>query len=255
MRALSVFRSCLLVLCMFLWPLATWADTIHVAVAANFKKPFESLARRFEKESGHILVISSGSSGKLFAQISHGAPFQLFLSADLVRPQRLQEKGMAVPDSLFTYAKGQLVLWSPNPTLFANGSEALTNGRLQRIALGNYRSVPYGQAARETLISLGLWETYTGRMAFGENVGQVLAFVLSGNADAGFVALSQILDHQGAPLSGSYWKVPSHLYTTLMQAAVHLNQPGTMEPTQSLIQFLRSPSILDSLEYLGYLPP
>ena len=243
-------------LCLFLQPAVTWGDTIYVAVATNFKKSFEYLASSFEKNSGHTLVISSGSSGKLFAQISNGAPFQLFLSADMKRPKKLQEMGLAVPGSLFKYATGRLVLWSPKPKMFANGPEVLKNGTLGRIALGNPRSVPYGQVAQETLVSLGLWDSYSGRMAFGGNVGQVLAFVLSGNADAGFVALSQILDHQGVPLfAGSFWEVPAHFYSTLEQGGICLKRPGARQPVLALMQFLRTPASLVSLERFGYLPP
>lgn len=239
-----------------LWPFATRGDTLHVAVASNFKKPFQYLASRFEKESGHTLVISSGSSGKLFAQISNGAPFQVFLSADEIRPQRLQEVGLAVPGSLFAYARGRLVLWSPNPQYVAHGPESLKNGTLGRIALGSPRSVPYGQAARETLEALHVWDAYAGRMAFGENVGQVLAFVLSGNADAGFVAISQILDDQGRPRPGSFWEVPAHFHGTLTQSAVRVVQPDAKEaPTLALTQFLQSPATLATLTQLGYHPP
>ena len=115
--------------------------------------------------------------------------------------------------------------------------------------------MPYGQAAKETLESLGLWNLYSGRMAFGENVGQVLAFVLSGNVDAGFVALSQISDPQGMLMSGSFWEVPHHLYSRLEQGAVRLKQPRAEEPTLALTRFLRSPTTVATLERLGYLPP
>lgn len=236
-------------------PLPAWSDRIYVAVASNFKKNLVHLATRFEKESGHSVIISSGSSGKLYSQISHGAPFQLFLSADLKRPQALLKAGFALPDSLFTYAQGHLVLWSPDPHLFSNGSEPLTKATLQRIALGNPRSVPYGSAAQETLLSLGLWQTYQGQMVFGENVGQVLAFVMSGNVDAGFVALSQVMDHQGTLQPGSYWDVPPHLYSPLMQGGVQIKQSVDPEPADTLVQFLRSPTIQNTLTGLGYRSP
>lgn len=276
MKALRLNRKCraltptrLMVFCLgvclclpHVMTTVAWSDTIHVAVASNFKKPFQYLAHRFEKESGHTLVISSGSSGKLFAQISHGAPFQLFLSADLIRPQRLQKAKLAQPDALFTYARGRLVLWSPDPKRFANGPEFLRNGLLNqgghkrsRIALANPRGAPYGLAAKETFIALGLWDRYAGRLAFGENVGQVLAFVLSGNADAGFVALSQILDPQGTPFPGSFWEVPQPFYTSLEHGAVRVIQPGAQAPTLALTQFLRTPATVATLIRLGYRPP
>ena len=161
-------------LTLLLWPSIAWSgETIHVAVAANFKPLFVSLANRFEQESGHTVLISSASSGKLFAQLKQGAPFQLFLSADMARPRQLQQEGLAVADSLFTYAIGRLILWSPDPKRFADGAQPLTDGLLNKIALGNPRSVPYGQAAQETLHSLGLTQKYADRLVFAEDVGQV----------------------------------------------------------------------------------
>lgn len=237
------------------WPWEIKADTLYVAVASNFKKAMLSLGSDFEKQSGHKLIISSGSSGKLLAQINNGAPFQLFLSADMSRPQALEKTKLAVPGTLFTYAKGQLVLWSPNPHLFDNGSDYLTKNLRSTIALGNPRSVPYGKAAQETLEYLQLWPDNAGRLVFGDNVGQVLAFVLSGNADAGFVALSQIVDETGNIPLGSVWRVPAHFYAPLDQGAVRLLQPGASQASQDLIHYLRSPSVLARLPALGYLPP
>lgn len=250
-----VLLNFLVILFFLFWPLETGADTIHVAVASNFKKAMVTLGSDFEKQSGHTLAVSSGSSGKLFAQINHGAPFQLFLSADMSRPQALQQTPLAVPGTLFTYAKGQLVLWSPNPHLFDNGLDYLTKKGQSVIALGNPRTVPYGKAAQETLEYLKLWPNDTGRLVFGENVGQVLAFVLSGNAEAGFVSLSQIVDEKGNLRSGSVWKIPGHFYSAIDQGAVRLLRPGASQPSEDLVHFLRSPTVLARLAVLGYLPP
>lgn len=243
-------------LALLLWSSLSWSgETIHVAVAANFKPLFVSLAHRFEQESGHTVLISSASSGKLFAQLRHGAPFQLFLSADMARPQQLQQAGLAVEESLFTYAIGRLILWSPDPTRFADGAEPLTNGQFNKIALGNPRSVPYGKAAQETLHNLGLTQTYADRLVFAEDVGQVLAFVLSGNADAGFLSLSQILDPQGKARPGSFWAVPPALHQAIEQGAVRLKQPKMAEPTLELVRFLRAPATQALLEQRGYHAP
>lgn len=231
-----------------------WGDTILVAVASNFKKTLRTLANRFQQESGHDVVISAGSSGKLFAQIQHGAPFHLFLSADLARPMALQAGGWAVPETLFTYARGRLILWSPEPHRF-DGPEPLQRGALRRVALGNPRSVPYGQAAQATLSALGVWDAYTDKMAFGENVGQVLAFVMSGNADAGFVALSQVVDTQGRAMPGSLWEVPQHLYAPLEQGGVLLKQPTGEQAARALMRFLQDSATVTRLTQQGYLPP
>ncbi|MEO5364347.1 MAG: molybdate ABC transporter substrate-binding protein [Magnetococcus sp. DMHC-8] len=243
-----------LLLALLCWPVTSPAETVRVAVAANFSRTLHGLADQFAQESGHTLLISAGSSGKLFAQIRQGAPFHLFLSADMERPRRLLQEGLAVPDSLFVYARGRLVLWSADPHRFANGAHPLTAGLLTRLALGNPRSVPYGRAAREVLDGLGLSSTYDKRLVFGEDVGQVLAFVASGNAEAGFVALSQLLNPHGQPRPGSHWEVPIHLYQPVQQGAVRLPQAGPTEPTLALIRFLRAPTTRALLARQGYLP-
>ncbi|MBF0400972.1 MAG: molybdate ABC transporter substrate-binding protein [Magnetococcales bacterium] len=256
MTGLLFRRLLALMLAIQLWPMAAGAgERVHVGVAANFKPLFAELAQRFEQESGHQVVISSASSGKLFNQLHHGAPFQLFLSADLQRPQQLQQEGLTIPDSLFVYAIGRLVLWSPDPKRFARGTEALMAGELLKIALGNPRTVPYGKAAEETLHNLGLSRSYAERLIVGEDVGQVMAFALSGNVDAGFLSLAQILDPQGQPRPGSYWEVPAHLHQPIQQAGVRIKSAGATEATLALVRYLRTPPVQALLQKRGYLLP
>ncbi len=225
---------------------------VRVAVTANFLQPFRHLATLFEARSGHPVSVSSGSTGKLFAQIVHGAPYHLFLAADRRRPRLLEERGLGVSGSRFIYARGRLVLWGDAAKGLHRGTAALAGNGLKRLALANPRVAPYGRAAREVLENLGLWEKYRGRMAFGENVGQTLAFVTSGNVDAGFVALSQILDASGQRRPGGFWQVPDSLFQPLDQEAILLKTGEKRPEVRALYDFLRSATARTEIERLGY---
>lgn len=253
-----VFLSvCVVWVGVILWPVLALGEDIYVAVASNFKHSFQVLAKQFEQKTDHRLIISSGSSGKLFAQIKQGAPFHLFLSADLARPQQLEKEGFTVPGSLFTYAKGRLVVWSLDPNNVAKGADSLIHGSLPRLAMANPTSAPYGLAAKETLMALNLWKTHKekpGSMVFGESVGQTLAFVLSGNADVGFVSLAQI-QHKKETLKGGYWMVPDRYYQPLEQGAVRLKQSSALKATQDLTDFLQADTTLQVIQRLGYVLP
>lgn len=220
------------------------AGTAHVAVTTSFAGTARALAEAFERESGHGVLLSEGSTGKLYAQIVHGAPFEVFLAADAERPRRLAEAGLADPG--FAYALGRLVLWSPEPDR-ATGPEALAEGRVRRLAIASPELAPYGAAARETLRSLGRWESLEPRLVRGQDVGQAFQFVATGNAELGFVALAQVL---GA--GGSRWVVPAELYTPLAQHAVLLARGREDPAARAFLAFLRGESARALIEAAGF---
>ncbi len=217
-----------------------------MAVAANAAEAVEALAADFEQQSGHRVTISVGSTGKLYAQILHGAPFDLFLSADQERPRLLMEQGLAVEGSSRTYAVGQLVLWSPDPTAAIN-ADALRNSRFRRLAIANPDLAPYGAAARDTLRELGLWEIHRSKTVVGENVGQSFAMVASGNAEFGFVALSSVLSR-----GGSYWEVPPDMHKPIRQDAVLLERAEAKPAARDFHRFLGSLGARNVIESFGF---
>ena len=248
--AMIASRLCTLVFLLIVAPLAA-ADTVSVAVAANFADALRQLEPRFEQESGHELRISSASTGILYAQILHGAPYDVFLAADRERPERLIEAGRAESSSAFVYARGRLVLWSPWPGLVDNGPETLRGGGFEHLALANPRTAPYGAAAMLVLERLGLAQALRGRLVTGESVAQAWHFVVSGNAELGFVSLSQPIA-AGRLAGGSYWIVPEELYAPLEQMAVLLG-PGEEKPAaRAFMAFLRSGEAVARIEALGY---
>ncbi|PDH41663.1 MAG: molybdate ABC transporter substrate-binding protein [OM182 bacterium MED-G24] len=224
------------------------AEVVRVAVASNFRGPMVEIAKRFESESPHELVISYGASGKLFAQIVNGAPFDVFLSADKIKPQRLIDLNLAESNSRITYAFGRLVLWSPlsSDRSFRDMLRE-TDGR---IAMANPRLAPYGQAARETLATLSLTEQTRGRWVLGENIAQTFHFVHSGNAQMGFVAKSQLKDAEG--LRGTTWAVEPNLHSPIAQDAVVLGPAAESVAARSFIQLLHSEPILELIRRHGY---
>jgi len=247
-------------------------ETVHIAVASNFADTLRVLAALFgaalPESKAPELKISAASTGKLFAQIRHGAPFDVFLSADAKRPQLLVADGYAVAGSLFTYAVGRLALWQPLGIGDAlNGPEILgaTSGPL---AIANPKTAPYGKAAQETLRALGLWKTWQPRLVRGENIGQTYQFVASGAAALGFVALSQVLSMDRTPMhrmptegqnpaqpKGQRWIVPSALHSPLWQQAVLLNRGLNNTRAKDFMAFLRSPKAREIIENQGYQLP
>ena len=215
-----------------------------VAAAANFSAPLAVLVEGFEGRSGHRVLVSYGASGRLFAQISNGAPFQVFLSADQDKPARLEAAGMTVGGSRFTYAVGSLVLWSRDEGLPSARSQEGLARRLRRddyrrLALANPRLAPYGKAAVEVLENLGLVGVTRGRWVRGENIAQTYQFVSSGNAELGFVALSQVMEG-GEITRGGGWVVPSHLHGPIRQDGVLLRRGEGCEACREFIDYLRS---------------
>lgn len=224
---------------------AVQAAEIRVAVASNFIAAAEAVSRQFERDSGHQVKLSFGSTGKHYAQIRHGAPFDLFFAADGARPQRLEQEGRAVAGSRFTYAYGQLVLWSPSPTRVDEQGAVLENGDFRYLAVANPKLAPYGKAAEELLQQRNLLTALRGRMVRGENVGQTFHFVMSGNAELGLVAYSQVKQQQG----GSLWVVPQPLYTPIQQQAVRLSESPA---AKAFVDFVRSEAALEIIRSYGY---
>ncbi len=213
------------------------AAEVRLAVAANYTGTMQVLAQRFEAQSGHRLRVSYGSTGKLYAQIEHGAPFDVFLAADRRRPRLLEAQERAVAGSRFTYARGRLALWSAG-ALPVTGPETLRRGGFAHLAIANPATAPYGLAAKQVLQKLALWKALQGRLVRGENIAQTYHFVDSGGAELGFVALSQLRGN-GARPKGSAWSVPADLYAPIEQQAVLLNRGRDNPAARAFLRFLK----------------
>lgn len=231
--------------------LAVHAAEVQVAVAANFAGAMKALAADFEKATGHKAVLASGATGKFYAQIRSGAPFDVFLAADDETPARLDKEGAAVPGSRFTYATGKLVLWSAKPDLVDARGEVLQNGRFAHIALAAPKLAPYGSAAVETMTRLGVLARLAPKFVQGESIGQTFGFVSSGNAELGFVALSQVWE-KGKLKSGSAWIVPAELHAPLRQDAVLLVRGKDNAAAVALMAFLKSDTAKAVIRSFGY---
>ncbi|OTE97619.1 molybdate ABC transporter substrate-binding protein [Crenothrix sp. D3] len=227
------------------------ADTTLVAVATNFTKPMTDIAEAFEKTTGHSAKLSFGSSGKFVAQIENGAPFEVYLSADDKAPAKLEQSGFAVANSHFTYAIGKLVLWSATANLVDAQGEILSKGGFKHLALADPKLAPYGAAALEVLKSKNLLTKLQPLFVQGENIAQTYQFVSTGNAELGFVALSQVIDN-GKISSGSAWQIPENLYTPLRQEAVLLKKGEDNPAALALMQFLKSPEAKAIISKYGY---
>ena len=197
------------------------ADEIRVAVASNFSGAIKEIAAVFGKSTGHRVLLVFGSTGRHYAQIKNGAPFDAFFAADAIRPQLLEKEGIIQPGTRFTYAVGKLVLWSPAPDLVDAEGRVLTAGDFRYLALANPKLAPYGRAAKQVMRAKDVWVALQNRKVRGENIGQTFQFVDSGNAELGFVAYSQI-KRPGASVEGSYWIPPQSLYSPIEQQAVLL---------------------------------
>ena len=228
----------------------SFADEIRIAVATNFTAAMSDLVQRFELETEHTVLVSSGSTGNHYAQIKNGAPFEAFFAADAERPRLLEQEGLAVPGSRFRYAVGRLVLWSPEPGYVDDQGRVLENGAFRRLAIANPNLAPYGEAARETLAARGLWEPLTTRLAMGQDIGQAYAFVQTRNAELGFVALAQ-LRQPGKQIEGSYWIVPESLHRPIEQEAVLLRD---VPAARMFLEFAKSSEAHEIIRSYGYEP-
>ncbi|MEE4216387.1 MAG: molybdate ABC transporter substrate-binding protein [Xanthomonadales bacterium] len=242
------FSSLIAALLLLLSPETSPCGEVRVAAASNFRDALEELSVEFEEQSAHDVVLIFGATGKHYAQVVHGAPFDVFFAADTARPERLEKEGLAVSGSRFTYAIGRLALWSTNADLVDPEGLAIGQGEYRHLAIANPELAPYGRAAKETLQSLGLWDTVSNHLVTGENIGQTFQFVASGNAELGLVAWSQ-LQGGGAGLGGSRWLVPDTLHRPIEQQAVLL-KPG--DAAESFLAFLRSAKAVEIIRAHGY---
>lgn len=227
------------------------AGEVNSAVAANFTAPAQQIAALFQQETGHTVKLSFGSSGKFYAQIKEGAPFDVLIAADEKVPQNLEQDGLAVKDSRFVYAIGKLVLWSAQPGYVDAKGAVLSKNAYNKLALADPKLAPYGQAGKETLEALGLWGSVQPKIVTGENITQTYQFAATGNAELAFVALSQITK-DGKVTEGSYWLVPANLYNPIKQGAVQLSAAKDAVAAKAFLTFLKSPKAVAVIRSFGY---
>lgn len=228
-----------------------WADEVQVAVAANFTAPIQAIAKDFEKDTGHKLVASFGATGQFYAQINNGAPFEVFLAADDSTPAKLEQEKQTVAGSRFTYAIGTLALWSAKPGYVDAQGEVLKTNDYKHLSIANPKTAPYGLAATQVLAKLNLTEATKGKLVEGQNITQAFQFVSTGNAELGFVALSQIFK-DGKVKNGSAWIVPSSLHDPIRQDAVILNKGKDNPAAKAFIDYLKGPKATAVIKSYGY---
>ena len=230
---------------------AAQAEVVQIAVAANFTAPARALAEIFARTTGHEAKLSFGATGAFYTQIKNGAPFDILLAADDERPIRLEKEGDTGPGSRFTYAIGQLVLWSAKPGFVDGEGAVLKGGNFNKIAIANPKLAPYGAAAVETMDKLGLAAALTPKLVTGESIGQTYNFIATGNAELGFVALAQVLDG-GKLKSGSMWVVPAKYHAPIIQDAVILKRAAANPAAKAWMALMRSPNTQDFIRSYGY---
>ena len=230
---------------------AAQAEVVQIAVAANFTAPARALAEIFARTTGHEAKLSFGATGAFYTQIKNGAPLDILLAADDERPIRLEKEGDTVPGSRFSYAIGQLVLWSAKPGLVDGEGAVLKGGNFNKIAIANPKLAPYGAAAVETMDKLGLAAALTPKLVTGESIGQTYNFIATGNAELGFVALAQVLDG-GKLKSGSMWVVPAKYHAPIIQDAVILKRAAANPAAKAWMALMRSPNTQDFIRSYGY---
>ena len=227
------------------------AGEVRAAVASNFSAPMERIVPLFQQESGHVVKVSFGSSGKFYSQIKEGAPFDVFLAADEKNPKLLEKEGLAVEGSRFVYALGKLVLWSARPGYVDDKGHVLRKGSYGKIAYADPKLAPYGLAAKETLEELGLWNVVQSKLVTGESITQTYQFIATENAELGFIALSQITK-DGKVTDGSWWIVPAHMYNPIKQSAVQLTAAKDKVAAQAFLSFLKSEKAVAIIRSFGY---
>lgn len=230
------------------------AAEVKVAVAGNFAQPMKDIAAEFEKDTGHKLSLTQGATGKFYAQITNGAPFEVFLSADDETPSKLVKEGKAVSGTQFTYAIGRLVLWSPDEKLVDQGGAVLKTDRFKFVAIANAKVAPYGRAAVQTMQKLGVLSTIEPRVVQGESITQTHQFVTTGNAQLGFVALSQVWENNRIK-SGSGWLIPEEMHEQLRQDIVLLNPGKDSSAATALVNYLKSDKAKKIIDRYGYKLP
>ena len=227
------------------------ADDVQVAVAANFTAPIQAIANDFEKDTGHKLIAAYGATGQFYTQIKNGAPFEVFLAADDSTPEKLEKEGETVPGSRFTYAVGTLALWSAKDGYVDPEGQVLKEGTYQHLAIANPKAAPYGLAATQVLEKMGLTEKVKDKLVEGQNITQAYQFVSTGNAQLGFVALSQIYK-DGKVSSGSAWIIPEALHDPIKQDAVILKKGANNPAAKALTEYLKGPKAAAIIKSFGY---
>jgi molybdate transport system substrate-binding protein len=248
MNTCNLTLVCVLATATPAWALGAQAQ---VAVAANFAEPIKAIAAVLEKTTGHTIQVTLGSTGKLYAQIKNGAPFDVLLAADTATPEKLEKEGLGQPGSRFTYATGKLVLWSAKVGRVDDKGQVLKAADLGKVAFANPKAAPYGAATVQAIEKLGLTAALTPKLVQGESIGQTHTFASTGNADVGFVAMSQVLEG-GRLKGGSLWVVPQTLYSPIRQDAVVMQKSAHNEAAQALMKLLKSPNIQDLIRSYGY---
>jgi molybdate transport system substrate-binding protein len=231
------------------------AAEVKVAVAANFAAPMQKIAADFAAETGHTAVLITGSTGKFYTQIKEGAPFEVLLAADDETPRKLAAEGLAVHGQQFTYAKGKLVLWSAKAGVVDAQGAVLTKGSFEHLALANPKVAPYGAAGIETLKALGVLDAVSPKIVQGDNIAQAYQFVATGNAELGFVALSQVITPMAAtdkPAQGAWWVVPGKYYTPILQDAALLKKGEANAAASALLKYLKSDKAKAVIKSYGY---
>ncbi|MBD9401375.1 molybdate ABC transporter substrate-binding protein [Comamonas sp. CMM02] len=242
-------RACVLIAALFTG--AAHAETISVAVASNFTAPMQKIAAQFEKDTGHKAELSFGATGKFYAQISNGAPFGILLAADDKTPAKIAQEGKGDAASRFTYSIGKLVLWSKQDGYVDANGEVLKTGKFQHVAIANPKLAPYGLAAEQTLTKLNLLDAIKPKFVQGENIGQTYQFAATGNAELGFVALSQVME-DGKIKSGSAWVVPAEMHEPIRQDAIVLNNAKDNVAAKALMDYLKGDKARAIITAYGY---
>lgn len=226
------------------------AAEVSVAVAANFTYATRDIIPLFEKASGHTVKVSFGSTGKLYSQIENGAPFEVFLAADSKRPMKAEKENLAVEKTRFTYAMGKLALWSPKSGQFSDAESYLSKAAFAHLAIANPKTAPYGFAAQQVMEHLDIWNKLQGKIVRGDSIAQTFQFAASGNAEIGFVALSQVKAwKEGA---GSVWEIPQAYYAPIEQQAVLLNKGETNPAASAFLEFLKGSEARLVISGYGY---
>ncbi|MDM8349003.1 molybdate ABC transporter substrate-binding protein [Pseudomonas sp. sp1636] len=246
-----IAQTCLALLAGLALSASALAEEVQVAVAANFTAPLQAIARAFEQDSGHRLLAAYGATGQLYAQIQNGAPFEVFLAADESTPAKLESAAAGVPGSRFTYAIGSLVLWSAQDAYLDGSDAVLKANQFKHLAIANPKAAPYGLAATQVLAKLGLGAALKGKLVEGQSITQTLQFVSTGNAELGFVALSQVYQ-DGQLSSGSAWIVPEELYQPIKQDALLLKRGANNPAAHALLEYLKGPQAALIIESYGY---
>lgn len=248
-----VLRRCSVALGVFVLSLSGVGEAaeVRVAVAANFTAPMKRIAEAFEKDTGHKAVLSYGATGRFYAQITNGAPFEVFLSADHETPARLEKDGAAVAGTSFTYATGRLVLWSAKPGLVDEKGAVLVRNEFRHLAIAAPMLAPYGLAAMETLTKIGMLPLLQAKLVTGESIGQAFSMISSGNAELGFVAMSQVFEDNKLK-SGSAWLVPAHFHSPIQQNAALLARGKSNPAALQLLTFMKSGQARAIMNAFGY---